>query len=156
MICGLFCFGACGVGRDHLSHSAVLSPREDVCYRVSPFVFVSCFAQGHKRRRSARHTLNAGVTKAGQPHANRIPLLYPCYTLTPLCVCLLQDDFIIRSFFVSDTIRNFLIPRGACLKSFAEFGWGAALGFAEESVEMAEGVEAAGETNLGNRVLCRQ
>ena len=24
----------------------------------------------------------AGVTKAGQPRANRIPLLYPCYTLT--------------------------------------------------------------------------
>ena len=42
------------------------------------------------------------------------------------------------------------------LEAFAEFGWGAALGFAEESVEMAEGVEAAGETNLGNRVLCRQ
>ena len=59
------------------------------------------FAQGHKRRRSARHTLNAGVTKAGQPRANRIPLLYPCYTLTPLCVCLLQDDYIIRSFFHS-------------------------------------------------------
>ena len=27
----------------------------------------------HKRRRSARHALNAGVTKAGQPRANRIP-----------------------------------------------------------------------------------
>lgn len=40
------------------------------------------FAQGHKRRRSARHTLNAGVTITSQPRANRIPLLYPCYTLT--------------------------------------------------------------------------
>ena len=40
-------------------------------------------------------------SKAGQPRANRIPLLYPCYTLTPLCVCLLQDDYIIRSFFHS-------------------------------------------------------
>ena len=39
------------------------------------------FAQGHKRRRSARHTLNAGVTKAGQPRANRIPLLYPYASL---------------------------------------------------------------------------
>ena len=101
------------------------------------------FAQGHKRRRSARHTLNAGVTKAGQPHANRIPLLYPCYTLTPLCVCLLQDDFIIRSFFVSDTIRNFLTPRGACLKSFAELGGSTAFGLSEETVKMAECVETA-------------
>ena len=40
------------------------------------------FAQGLKRRRSARHVLNAGVTKAGQARANRIPLLYPCYTFT--------------------------------------------------------------------------
>ena len=37
------CFGARGVGRAHLARSAVLSPREDVCYRVSPFVFASCF-----------------------------------------------------------------------------------------------------------------
>ena len=79
------------------------------------------FAQGHKRRRSARHTLNAGVTKAGQSRANRLPLLYLCYTLTPLCVCLLQDDYIIRSFFHSigyypkffDTKRGvFKIVRG--------------------------------------------
>ena len=47
-----------------------------------PFVFASFFAQGLKRRRSARHVLNSGVTNAGQPRANRIPLLYPCYTFT--------------------------------------------------------------------------
>ena len=41
------------------------------------------FAQGHKRRRSARHTLNAGVTKAGQPRANRIPLLYYTRSVLP-------------------------------------------------------------------------
>ena len=83
------------------------------------------FAQGHKRRRSARHTLNAGVTKAGQPRANRIPLLYPCYTLTPLCVCLLQDDYIIRSFFHSigyypkffDTKEKPISETGCCVVS---------------------------------------
>ena len=32
------------------------------------------------------------------------------------------------------------------LESFAEFGRGATFGFTEESVEMAEGIEAAGET----------
>ena len=64
-----------------------------------PLSLCNAFTQGHKRRRSARHALNAGVTKAGQPRANRIPLLYPCYTFTPLCVCLLQDDYIVRSFF---------------------------------------------------------
>ena len=29
-------------------------------------------------------SVNAGVTKAGQPRANRIPLLYPCYTRSVL------------------------------------------------------------------------
>ena len=68
------------------------------------------FAQGHKRRRSARHTLNAGVTKAGQPRANRIPLLYPERSPVwtgespwPLRLKgiknVLQDDYIVRFFF---------------------------------------------------------
>ena len=39
------------------------------------------------------------------------------------------------------------------LETFAEFGWGAAFGFAEETVEMAEGVKAAGEAYFGDRQL---
>ena len=109
------------------------------------------FAQGHKRRRSARHTLNAGVTL----------IVYPYYTLAiPLRLsAYVYYRTIISSalsFIVSDTIRNFLIPRGACLKSFAELGGSTAFGLPEETVKMAECVETTGETNLGNRVLCRQ
>ena len=42
------------------------------------------------------------------------------------------------------------------LESFAELGGGTAFGLPEETVKMAECVETTGETNLGNRVLCRQ
>ena len=89
------------------------------------------FAQGHKRRRSARHTLNAGVTKAGQPRANRIPLRLSAYFFYRTIISSAL------SFIVSDTIRNFLIPRGACLKSFAELGGGTAFGLPKETVKMA-------------------
>ena len=39
------------------------------------------------------------------------------------------------------------------LEALSEFGGSAAFGFAEEAVEMAEGVKAAGEADFGDRQL---
>ena len=47
-----------------------------------PFVFASCFCTRTQTSKVCPTVLNAGVTKAGQARANRIPLLYPCYTFT--------------------------------------------------------------------------
>ena len=63
-----------------------------------------------------------------------------------------------NNIYLRDTVeRSFLfVFLRYYLKSFAELGGSTAFGLPEETVKMAECVETTGETNFGNRVLCRQ
>ena len=83
MVCGLFCFGARGVGRAHLARSAVLSPREDVCYRVSPFVFASCFYTRTQMQKVCPTHAKCGCSIIFRLCLTNLALIvYPYYTLT--------------------------------------------------------------------------
>ena len=77
------CFGARGVGRAHLARSAVLSPREDVCYRVSPFVFASCFYTRTQMQKVCPTHAKCGCSIIFRLCLTNLALIvYPCYTLT--------------------------------------------------------------------------
>ena len=77
------CFGARGVGRAHLARSAVLSPREDVCYRVSPFVFASCFYTRTQMQKVCPTHAKCGCSIIFRLCLTNLALIvYPYYTLT--------------------------------------------------------------------------
>lgn len=61
--------------------------------------------------------------------------------------------YVVNSVKIAEVKTRYEVGR---LKSFAELGGSTAFGLPEETVKMAECVETTGETNLGNRVLCRQ
>ena len=76
------CFGARGVGRAHLARSAVLSPREDVCYRVSPFVFASCFYTRTQMQKVCPTHAKCGCSIIFRLCLTNLALIvYPYYTL---------------------------------------------------------------------------